>query len=69
MKGENLKLPITLKSIKNNEDGTSEIEIEFDDDMKRILMKAWDINEWDNDRANKEFLKAIESQFLEENEQ
>ena len=69
MKGENLKLPITLKSIKNNEDGTSEIEIEFDDDMKRILMKAQDINEWDNDRANKEFLKAIESQLLEENEQ
>ncbi len=64
-----MKLPITLKSIKNNEDGTSEIEIEFDDDMKRILMKAWGINEWDNKRANLEFLKVIESQLLEENEQ
>ena len=64
-----MKLPISLKSVKKNKDGASEIEIEFDDDMKRILMKAWDINEWDNDRANKEFLKAIESQLLEENEQ
>ena len=61
-----MKVPIHVKSISKNPDGTASVELEFDDIVKRALMKAWGTTEWDNARANKEFSKIIIEQMGEE---
>ena len=61
-----MKVPIHVKSISKNPDGTANVELEFDDIVKRALMKAWGTTEWDNARANKEFSKIIIEQLGEE---
>jgi len=58
-----MKVPITVTEILQKEDGTAEIKIEFDDDIKKILMKAWGVSVWDNERAQREFQSAISQQL------
>jgi hypothetical protein len=53
------QVPIRVKCIKQGLNGASEVEIEFDDDVKQVLMKAWGISVWDETRAQKEFASAI----------
>ena len=54
-----MKVPIKVTSIEENPDGSAKINIEFDEDVKRVLMKAWEITEWDDDRAQREFIGVI----------
>lgn len=53
------QVPIRVKGIKKGLNGSNEVEIEFDDDVKQVLMKAWGISVWDEARAQKEFAYAI----------
>ena len=43
-----MKVPIKVTSVEENPDGSAKINIEFDEDVKRVLMKAWEITEWRN---------------------
>lgn len=54
-----MKVPIRVNSVTQNPDGTANIDIEFDEDVKCILMKAWGITEWDDERAQREFVNVI----------
>ena len=54
-----MKVPIRVKNVTQNPDGTAKVDIEFDEDVKCILMKAWGITEWDDERANREFVNVI----------
>lgn len=54
-----MKVPIRVMNVSQNPDGTAKVDIEFDEDVKSILMKAWSITEWDNDRAQLEFVNII----------
>ena len=42
-----------------NDDGTAQIILEFDDSTKEFLMKTWNVSEWSDDIAQKELLAAI----------
>jgi len=54
-----MKVPIRIESIEELPDGSAKINIEFDEDIKRVLMQAWGVTEWDDARAQKEFVKVI----------
>ncbi len=54
-----MKVPIRIESIEELPDGSAKINIEFDEDIKRVLMRAWGVTEWDDARAQKEFTKVI----------
>jgi hypothetical protein len=54
-----MKVPIRIESIEEQPDGSAKINIEFDEDIKRVLMQAWGVTEWDDARAQKEFIKVI----------
>jgi hypothetical protein len=55
------KVPIRVTEVRKNADGSAVLDVEFDDDVKQILMKAWGIETWDQERAQREFKKAITS--------
>ena len=40
--------------------------MQFDEDIKRVLMKAWDVPVWDEQRAQKELSQAIRQFLVEE---
>ncbi len=42
-----------------NDDGTAQVILEFDDSTKEFLMKTWNVTEWSDDIAQKELLAAI----------
>lgn len=63
-----MKVPIRVTNIEEAPDGSAKVCIEFDDDVKHVLMKAWGITEWDDERANKEFLKVIRESLNENKE-
>lgn len=63
-----MKVPIRVKSVTQNSDGTAKVDIEFDEDVKRILMKAWGISEWDEERAQKEFVNVIRESLKDKKE-
>lgn len=54
-----MKVPIKVTEIETLPDGSARIQVEYDDDVKAMLMKAWGLTEWDESVAQKEFLKAI----------
>jgi len=54
-----LQVPIRVASVEEQPDGSAKINIEFDEDVKCILMKAWGVTEWDEERAQREFVKVI----------
>jgi len=54
-----LQVPIRVTSVEQQPDGSAKINIEFDEDVKCILMKAWGVTEWDEERAQREFVKVI----------
>jgi hypothetical protein len=62
-----MKVPIRVSSIENLPDGSAKLNIEFDDDIKCILMKAWGIVEWDEERAQREFVHVIREALNREN--
>jgi len=61
-----MKVPIRVRSVTQNPDGTAKVDIEFDDDVKRVLMKAWDITVWDEERAQREFVNVIRESMKNE---
>jgi hypothetical protein len=61
-----MKVPIKVTSVEENPDGSAKINIEFDEDVKRVLMKAWEITEWDDDRAQREFIGVIRESLSRE---
>lgn len=61
-----MKVPISVSNVNVKPDGTGELLIEFSDDAKRVLMKAWGIPVWDDARAQSEFLQAIRDRLVEE---
>ena len=63
-----MKVPIRVKNVKQNPDGTANIDIEFDEDVKCILMKAWGITEWDDERAQREFVNVIRESLKDKKE-
>lgn len=63
-----MKVPIRVESIEELPDGSAKVNIEFDDEVKFVLMKAWGITEWDEERANREFLKVIRESLNENKE-
>lgn len=62
-----MKVPIRVESVEQMPDGSARVNIEFDDDIKPLLMKEWGITEWDDERAQKEFLKVISEHLTKEN--
>ena len=64
-----MKVPIKVTSVEENPDGSAKINIEFDEDVKRVLMKAWEITEWDDDRAQREFIGVIRESLSREETQ
>lgn len=42
-----------------NDDGTAQVILEFDDSTKEFLMKTWNVSEWSDDIAQKELLAAL----------
>lgn len=62
-----MKVPIRVESVEQMPDGSARVNIEFDDDIKPLLMKEWGITEWDDERAQKEFLKIISEHMMKEN--
>ena len=58
-KRKQLQVPIRVTSVEEQPDGSAKINLEFDDDVKGILMKAWGVTEWDEERAQREFVKVI----------
>ena len=54
-----MKVPIKVTEIETLPDGSAKIQVEYDDDVKAMLMRAWGLTEWDESIAQKEFLKAI----------
>ena len=54
-----MKVPIKVTEIETLPDGSAKIQVEYDDDVKAMLMRAWGLTEWDENIAQKEFLKAI----------
>ena len=61
-----MKVPIKVAEVKKRPDGTAEVVLEFDEDIKRVLMKAWGVSVWDEARAQKEFTQAIRDRLVEE---
>lgn len=61
-----MKVPIRVESVEQMPDGSARVNIEFDDDIKPLLMKEWGITEWDDERAQKEFLKVISAHLAKE---
>lgn len=61
-----MKVPIRVESIEQLPDGSARVNIEFDDDIKPLLMKEWGITEWDDTRAHQEFLKVINDHIEKE---
>lgn len=61
-----MKVPIKVAEVKKRPDGTAEVVLEFDEDIKRVLMKAWGVSVWDEARAQKEFTQAIHDRLIEE---
>lgn len=61
-----MKVPIKVAEVKKRPDGTAEVVLEFDEDIKRVLMKAWGVSVWDEARAQKEFTQAIRDRLIEE---
>jgi hypothetical protein len=62
-----VKVPIKVKEVKVLPDGSAELQIEFDEDIKRVLMKAWGVQVWDEQRAQREFAQVIRESLSEEN--
>ena len=62
-----MKVPIRVESIEQMPDGSARVNIEFDDELKPLLMQEWGITEWDDARAQKEFLKVISEHVMKEN--
>ena len=54
-----MKVPNKVTEIETLPDGSAKIQVEYDDDVKAMLMRAWGLTEWDENIAQKEFLKAI----------
>jgi len=54
-----MKVPIRVESIEEQPDGTVKLNIEYDDETKDLLMKAWGLTEWNEEVAQREFVKAI----------
>ena len=63
-----MKVPIRVESVEQLPDGTARLNIEFDDDVKDLLMKAWGLTEWDEEVAQRELIKAIKDGLAKENE-
>lgn len=57
---------IKIGEIEELPDGSARVHIEYDDETKEILMKAWGLTEWDEARAQAEFIKALRAQFERE---
>jgi hypothetical protein len=58
-------VPITIIEIETQQDGSAKIILEFDDDIKKTLMEVWNIDVWDDNRAQKEFIATIEKHLNE----
>jgi len=54
-----MKVPIRVESVEELPDGSVKLNIEYDDETKALLMKAWGLTEWDEEVAQREFIKAI----------
>lgn len=61
-----MKVPIKVTEIETLPDGSARIQIEYDDDVKEMLMKSWGLTEWDESFAQREFLKAIREGLKED---
>lgn len=61
-----MKVPIEVKNFRVKPDGTAEVLLEFDEDIKRVLMKAWGVSVWDEARAQKELSQVIRDRLIEE---
>lgn len=54
-----MKIPIRIERVEQMPDGTARLNIEYDDETKSLLMRAWGLTEWDDAVAQREFIKAI----------
>jgi len=63
-----LRVPIKVTEIEMLPDGSAKIQVEYDDDVKEMLMKSWGLTEWDESVAQREFLKAIREGLKEKND-
>lgn len=61
-----MKVPIKVTEVRRRPDGSAELQLEFDEDIKRVLMKAWGVSVWDEQRAQKELSQAIRQFLVEE---
>jgi hypothetical protein len=54
-----MKVPIRIESVEEQPNGSVKLNIEYDDETKALLMKAWGLSEWDDEVAQREFIKVI----------
>ena len=54
-----MKVPIRIESVEEQPNGSVKLNIEYDDETKVLLMKAWGLTEWDEEVAQREFIKVI----------
>lgn len=58
---------IKIGEIEELPDGSARVSVEYDDNTKEMLMNAWGLTEWDEARAQVEFIKAFRAQIEREN--
>jgi|688.fasta_scaffold113301_3 hypothetical protein len=58
---------VKVVEVIENPDGSARLLLEFDDETKQFLMNLWGISEWDEERAQVEFLDAIKRATENEN--
>lgn len=57
---------IKVGEIEELPDGSARALIEFDDETRNMLMETWGLTEWDESRAQVEFVKALRAQIERE---
>ena len=58
---------IKVVEVIENPDGSARLILEFNDETKQFLMNLWGVSEWDEERAQVEFLDAIKRAMEDEN--
>lgn len=56
---DNVSHSMKVIEVIENDDGTAQVILEFDDSTKEFLMKTWNVSEWSDDIAQKELLAAL----------
>ena len=58
---------VKVVEVIENPDGSARLILEFNDETKQFLMNLWGVSEWDEERAQVEFLDAIKRAMEDEN--